>query len=143
MTEQNKPNEETAKQEQAQQTKPEPAEAPKSEQAQTEEEANEQRGAENFETVKTISALAYLVFFLPLLTNPNSQFGKFHANQALLLLITWLAIVVVSTVIPRVGFIVFPLGFIFCLVLFVKGIINAINGKTERLPLIGEYDIIK
>ncbi len=77
------------------------------------------------------------------MTNPESRFGKFHANQSLLLLITWLVIVVASSILPVVGIVLATLGFIFVLLLFVMGIMNAVNGKAERLPLIGGYDIIK
>lgn len=99
---------------------------------------------EDIEKVKAVSAIAYLIFFLPLLTNPESKFGKFHANQALLLLITSLAVSVVGTIIPFLGwFLILPLGFIFVLILFIMGIVNALNGKTQRLPLIGGFDILK
>ncbi|MCC5789033.1 MAG: hypothetical protein JJT75_05320 [Opitutales bacterium] len=99
---------------------------------------------EDIEKVKVISALAYLIFFLPLLVNSESRYGKFHANQGLLLLLTSLAINIVGGIIPVVGwFIIWPLGMIFVFILFVMGIINAFNGKTEPLPLIGKYTIIK
>ncbi|MFW5893663.1 MAG: DUF4870 domain-containing protein [Verrucomicrobiota bacterium] len=99
---------------------------------------------EDIEKVKNVAAAAYVIFFLPLLTNPESRFGKFHANQALLLLLTCIVINLVGGIIPIIGwFLIIPLGMIFVLVLLVKGIINAVNGKTERLPLIGGYDIIK
>ena len=39
---------------------------------------------------KSVCALSYLsiLFFLPLVVCPDSKFGRFHANQALALLIT-------------------------------------------------------
>ncbi len=99
---------------------------------------------EDIEKVKNIAAVAYLIFFLPLLTNPESEYGKFHANQGLLLLITSLAINLVGALIPIIGwFLILPLGFIFVLILFVTGIVNAVNGRKKRLPLIGGIDIIK
>ncbi len=112
-------------------------------QSQTPEETVEET-SEDIKKVKAVSAISYLIFFLPLLTNPESKFAKFHANQALLLLITSLAVNVVGTIIPILGwFLILPLGFIFVLVLFIMGIVNALNGKMQRLPLIGGFDILK
>ncbi len=102
-----------------------------------------QNKTENIDDVKNVAALAYLIFFIPLLSNPESEYGKFHANQGLLLLITGLAVSFLGSI-PFIGwFIILPLGFILVLVLFVMGIVNAVNGKKKRLPLIGGIDIIK
>lgn len=37
--------------------------------------------AEDIEKNKVLSAVAYLLFFIPLLAAPDSKYGKFHANQ--------------------------------------------------------------
>lgn len=108
------------------------------------EQAQESITEEDVEQAKAVSAVAYLIFFLPLLVKPESRFGKFHANQGLLLLITALGINIVGSIIPIIGwFLILPLGFIFTLVLFIMGIVSAVNGKMKRLPLIGGFDIIK
>lgn len=115
---------------------------------QEQEPAQEEHSQEDFEQVKGIAALAYLIFFLPLLIKPQSKFGKFHANQGLLLLLTSLAISLASAflsfIIPLLSsYVITPLGVVFCVLLFIMGVINAINGKMVRLPVIGQYDIIK
>lgn len=110
------------------------------------ETKKEDQPTESLDQVKIMAALAYfgILFFLPLVTHPNSSFGKFHANQALLLFIAAIIINTVGTIIPIIGwFIILPLGGIFTLVLFIMGIINALNLKKARLPLIGGYDLIK
>ncbi len=102
--------------------------------------------AEDIEQVKIMAALAYLgiLFFLPLVTNPESKFGKFHANQGLMLLIASLIINAVGTIIPVIGwFLILPLGNIFLVVLFIMGLVNAFGGEMKRLPLVGNYDLIK
>lgn len=107
---------------------------------------NKAEKGEDLEQVKVMAALAYLgiLFFLPLVTHPESKFGKFHANQALLLLIAGLVINTVGTFLPVIGwFIILPLGWIFVVVLFVMGLVNALNKKMTRLPLIGNFDLIK
>ncbi len=99
---------------------------------------------ESVDDIKVFAALAYIVFFLPLLVKPNNQYGRFHANQALLLLITAIGVSIVGSIIPLLGwFLILPLGLIFVLVLAIMGIINASQGRKRRLPLIGSFDIIK
>ncbi len=100
----------------------------------------------NDDQVKIVSALAYLglLFFLPLVTNPESKFGKFHANQGLILLIASLVINTVGTIIPLLGwFLILPLGNLFVFILFIIGVLNALGKKEKRLPVIGQFDLIK
>ncbi|MCA1807426.1 MAG: hypothetical protein LC687_06235, partial [Actinobacteria bacterium] len=99
---------------------------------------------EDLEQVKVMAALAYLgiLFFLPLVTHPESAFGKFHANQGLLLLLFNIILNTVLSV-TVVGLILVPVVFIFSLVLFIMGLKNALDKKMQRLPLIGGFDIIK
>lgn len=103
-------------------------------------------GGENVDNVKAVAAVAYLgfLFFVPLLTNPESDFARFHANQGLLLLITAVVVNILGPVLPVIGwFIIWPLGSIFVLVLFIMGLINALNGEKKPLPLIGGIQLIK
>lgn len=100
---------------------------------------------ENIEEVKVMAALAYVLFFIPLLTHPNSRFGKFHANQGLLLLIFALGGQLVGWMlsIVLIGFLILPIVYIASLVFFIMGLINALNKEMKRLPLIGQFDLIK
>lgn len=111
---------------------------------QTNETQKSDSPAEDLEQVKVMAALAYLgiLFFLPLVTHPNSSFGKFHANQGLLLLLMNIIVSTVLTV-TIVGIMLLPILYIFSIVLFVMGLMNALNLKKKRLPLIGGIDIIK
>jgi uncharacterized membrane protein len=94
---------------------------------------------------KVVSALAYLgiLFFLPLVTDKDSKFGKFHANQGLILLIVSVASNIILPMIPVIGWIAWPIVSIAVLVFFVMGIMNALNGKMTPLPLIGNFTLIK
>ncbi|MCX7657109.1 MAG: hypothetical protein N2Z57_00375 [Oscillospiraceae bacterium] len=100
---------------------------------------------EDIEKSKAVSALAYLgiLFFLPLVAYPESQFGRFHANQGLLLLIFSVAGEIILGIIPIVGWILLPFFGIAVLVYFILGLVNALNGKAKELPLIGKIRIIK
>lgn len=115
--------------------------------AEVKQPADETAGKkENIDEVKAVSAVAYLgiLFFIPMVTNPKSDFAMFHANQGLLLLIAAVIVNVLGSMIPIIGwFIIWPLGSIFILILFIMGLINALNGHKKRLPLIGGFDLIK
>lgn len=98
----------------------------------------------DIENIKVIAALAYIVFFLPLIAAKDSEFGKFHANQDLLVLLMGIAVSVTGTVIPILGwFIILPLGSLVVLVFAILGIINALNGLEKELPLIGTIKLLK
>lgn len=92
---------------------------------------------------KTIAALSYLIFFLPLITDAkSSKFAMFHANQGLLLLIASVASNMILPLIPVLGWILWPFAAIAILVFFVLGLMNALNGKMKELPVIGKYNLI-
>lgn len=99
--------------------------------------------AEDIEKNKVISALAYILFFLPLVACPESSFGKFHANQGLLLLIVGLAGSIVLSIIPVIGWIILPLFSLVVFIFGIMGLIGALNGKAKELPIIGKYRIMK
>ena len=102
-----------------------------------------QYSSEDIEKNKVIAALAYLIFFLPLLAAQDSSYARFHANQGLLLFILGFGGNTILTIIPILGWIIIPFFSLFVLVLAVMGILNAINGKTKNLPIIGQYRILK
>jgi uncharacterized membrane protein len=85
--------------------------------------------------------VAYLIFFIPLLTDSKDDpFVKFHVKQGLNLLIFAVVGSVVSGIIPVIGwFILGPIISIASLVLGIMGIINAANKEMKELPLIGKY----
>ncbi|GAA0179538.1 hypothetical protein SH2C18_23890 [Clostridium sediminicola] len=99
---------------------------------------------ENKKTNKWINVVAYLLFFVPLLIDSNSEEYKFHANQGLNLLILSIAISIIGSFIPIIGwFIILPIGGILCFILFIMGVINAINETNKQLPMIGKFRLIK
>lgn len=118
-----------------------------------------------------VACYFYILFWLPLATNSNSRYGKFHANQSLLLLITSAALGIVSAILQGLCHLIFRseitilgygtgvyetngfgvflaafFGFVLSLpslALLVIGIINAVNGRAKELPIIGKFRIIK
>ena len=95
----------------------------------------------------TMAALAYVLFFIPLLTESKSDpFVKFHVKQSLVLLIVsigWSLCSRFFAYLPVIGWIVGGLVgtviSILLLILWIKGLMNALNGKQEELPVIGKY----
>jgi len=103
--------------------------------------------ASDVEQNKTMAIIAYLLFFVPLLTGDHekSPFVKFHTNQGLVL---FLAAVVGTTaasilIIVLIGLVLLPLVCLACLALCIIGIINAVNGQMKPLPIIGKITLIK
>ena len=99
--------------------------------------------SEDIEKNKTMAGLSYLLFFLPLITCPESGYAKFHANQSLLLLIVGIAGNVILGIIPVIGWMLMPIFGIGVLILGIMGLVNGFGGKAKRLPLIGKFDILK
>lgn len=98
---------------------------------------------EDIEKNKTMAGLAYLLFFLPLLACPESRYARFHANQALLLLITAVAGNIILGIIPVIGWMLMPILGLGVLILGIMGLINGFGGKAKQLPLIGKFTILK
>ena len=83
-----------------------------------------------------MAVIAYILFFIPLLTDAkNDPFVKYHVKQGLVLFITsliamaisWLPMVYMFSWVLHVGL----------FVLFIIGVMNAVGGKENPLPLIG------
>lgn len=101
---------------------------------------------------KIIFMLAYLgiLFFLPLVAAPNSQTGRYHANQGLVLLIAsvvgQIVLSILTALMWQLWFITSMLSFVWALAIFalvIIGMVNAYKGEQKPLPVIGGIKIIK
>lgn len=99
----------------------------------------------DIEKNRIISGVAYLIvlFFLPLVVCPESRFGRFHANQALVLFITSIAGSIVLSIIPVIGWLLLPVFSLLILLLSILGLVNGLTGKAKELPVIGRFKLIK
>lgn len=97
----------------------------------------------DIESNKTMAGLAYILFFLPLVACPDSPFGRFHANQGLVLLIFAFAGSFILSIIPFIGWVLLPVFGILCFVLMILGLVNGLGGKAKELPVIGKFRILK
>jgi len=82
---------------------------------------------------------AYLLFFIPLLTEARKDpFVRYHIKQGLVLFISVFILCVLSFI-PVAGLVIFLFGSIVLFVLWLIGILNAAQGKKEPLPLVGKF----
>lgn len=91
-----------------------------------------------------MAIVAYILFFIPLLTDSkNDPFVKFHVKQGAVVFALALALWIVRAVLPWWWlwrfYWLFNLVGLAILVFAIIGIVNAANGKQEKLPLIGQF----
>ncbi|MEQ8155562.1 MAG: hypothetical protein ABRQ25_11865 [Clostridiaceae bacterium] len=99
---------------------------------------------DDIEKNKTMAAFAYIIFFLPLIACPNSRYGRFHANQGLVLFIVSVAGNILLRLFPiLLGSTISTLFSLFIFILTIIGVVNGLKGNAKRLPVIGEIDILK
>jgi uncharacterized membrane protein len=113
---------------------------------------------------KGLAVLGYVCFVIPLVAAPNSRFARYHANQGLLTFLALIAATVgagavltgrwiLGLLLARVALLDW---FFFCglsllavallvgwIALVIQGILNAANGDTKPLPVIGHWQLIK
>lgn len=91
---------------------------------------------------KTIAIIAYITIFGLLIAfimnnDKKNSFAAYHIRQSLGLAVTGLALGVIG-MIPILGWLISIFGSIFILVLWVMGLISALNGTTKPVPVLGE-----
>lgn len=94
---------------------------------------------------KTTAMIAYLtligliVAFVQNAEKKNA-FAQYHIRQSLGLMCTGLALSFIN-IIPVLGWIVCILGMFALLILWIMGLLNAVNGKERPVPVLGHlYD---
>ena len=98
---------------------------------------------EDIESNKVMAGLAYILFFLPLVVCPDSPYGRYHANQGLLLLLLGLGGSIILSIIPIIGWLLLPIFALVVFIIAVIGLINGFTGKAKPIPIIGKYQLIK
>ena len=87
-----------------------------------------------------MAILAYIIFFIPLLTDSKKDpFVKYHVKQGLLLFIGWVAIAIISSFLPWYLMLIVRLLNLALFILMIIGIISASKGEQKPLPLIGQF----
>ena len=96
-------------------------------------------------TARTIACIAYLpfLFFLPIVAEPGSKFGRFHANQSLIALIILIIGQITAQIIGWLPFIgglgniIAGVTGLIWLIFMLFGIFSAYNETAKELPIIG------
>jgi uncharacterized membrane protein len=99
---------------------------------------------------KDIAIISYITFIGLIIafvmnSDKKHEFAKFHIRQSLGIALTCIALYIVLALIPFIGWLLMPIVSIGGLVLWVLGLLNAINGKQDGVPFFGKYyaDIFK
>ena len=108
------------------------------EQKQTPEPETPEKPKKEEKDLTAILSYIGILFLIPLLACKDNAFAQFHAKQGLVLFIAEIATVMISWI-PVIGWIVGMICWIMWLVLSIIGIVNVLNGKKERLPVIGKF----
>ncbi|WP_282161731.1 hypothetical protein [Ulvibacterium marinum] len=92
---------------------------------------------------KTIAIIAYitiigLIIAFIMNNSKNNPFAKFHIGQSFRIAVLGIANAVLSTMLPSSLSIVSTIIGLGVLVLWILGLINAINLKEEPVPIIGK-----
>lgn len=90
---------------------------------------------------KNIAIIAYITFIRLIIAfvmnnEKKSEFAKFHIKQMLGLSLTGLALVIIS-MIPILGWIIYIVGVFVLLYMWIMGLMNAINGNEKLVPILG------
>lgn len=91
---------------------------------------------------KDIALISYLtiiglVIAFVMNNDKKFEFAKFHIRQSLGLFLTAIALSFIA-IIPILGWLVWIVGIFILLYMWIKGLMNAINGKEEVMPILGE-----
>ena len=82
--------------------------------------------------------LAYIIFFIPLLTDAKDDpFVKYHVKQGLALFISAVVLTFIN-IIPILGQIVWIVGVIILFVAWIVGLLNVSKGAQKPVPLVGQ-----
>ena len=85
--------------------------------------------------------VAYIIFFLPLLTKAKDDpFVRFHVKQGLVLFLLMLVFWLIKIIMPwYLYWRLSELFGLFTVIFLILGLLNVLQGKQEKLPLIGQF----
>ena len=98
---------------------------------------------EEIEAGKTMAIISYFIFFVPFLVEDarKNKFAMYHVQQSIVLLIAYVICTILTVVL--IGLFLYIVVFILWLI----GLINAIQGKAKPVPLIGslgeKFNLVK
>lgn len=86
-----------------------------------------------------MAVIAYIIFFVPLLTEAkNDKFVKYHVKQGLILFISIFVLNFIIYFLPLFLSLIVNFLYLGLFVLMIIGIIHASKGEQKPLPIIGK-----
>lgn len=101
-------------------------------------EMNSQSAVSEGKSTATIAYITLIGLIIAFVQNgeKKNHFATFHIRQSLGLMCTGFALALVN-IIPFLGWAISVLGLIGLMVLWLMGLMNAISGKEQPVPLLG------
>lgn len=105
-------------------------------------------GGQKPQNKNVMAAIAYVLFFIPLLTDDKKDpYVKYHVRQGLALLILGVIVAILNSILYQIfpfyaWYIARMISWILnlgLLALFIVGIMNALSNKEKPLPIIGKF----
>lgn len=104
---------------------------------------------EDFEQNRTMAALGYLAFFVPLIKCPDSKLGRYCANQGLILLVLIILVNLlfgIFSIVPFIGWLFTLVGRLLGFALLCVGIMCFLqlmtNDRVIELPYVGFFKLL-
>jgi uncharacterized membrane protein len=79
-----------------------------------------------------------ILFLVPILAKKDNNFAMFHGKQGLVLFILEIIVAILGSI-PFIGLVIAPLGYIFCGIMAIIGMVQSLNGKYWKMPWLGKY----
>tara|TARA_R110002072_G_scaffold260722_14_gene419325 strand:- start:5062 stop:5418 length:357 start_codon:yes stop_codon:yes gene_type:complete len=97
------------------------------------------QAADSSLSIATIAYITFIGLIIAYVMNKDKKeaFANYHIRQSLGLALTGLAIGIIS-LIPILGWIIYIVGFVVLIYMWVLGLMNAINKKEQPVPFLGE-----
>ena len=101
-------------------------------------ETNIQNNIAEGKSIATIAYITLIGLIIAFVQNGEKKntFASYHIRQSLGLICTGFALALVN-IIPFLGWIISIFGVIGLMILWIMGLLNAINGKEQPVPLLG------
>lgn len=90
-------------------------------------------------SIATIAYITVVGLIIAFVMNKDKKeaFANYHIRQSLGLVLTGLALVIISFI-PILGWIIYIVGIFVLLYMWIMGLMNAINKKEQPVPFLGD-----
>jgi fumarate reductase subunit D len=90
------------------------------------------------ENIYAMLSYVWVLCLVPALLKKDDAFIRSHARQGLMLFIIEVALGIVG-IVPVLGVFLAKIGLIVCAVISIIGIVQVLQGKEWKIPIVGEW----